>query len=55
MKKTKHVPEQIVRKLRKAEAKLAAGATVPEICKSFGISEATYYRWKREYGGMQVD
>ena len=55
MKKTKHSPEQIIRKLREAEAKLAGGATVPEICKQIGISEASYYRWKSEYGGMAVD
>lgn len=55
MKKSKHTPEQIIRKLRDADAQLAAGATVPDLCKAMGISEATYYRWKREYGGMQVD
>jgi transposase len=55
MKKTKHTPEQIIRKLREAEAKLAGGMTVPEVCKQFGISEASYYRWKNEYGGMAVD
>lgn len=55
MKKTKHSPEQIIRKLREAEAKLAGGATVPEVCKQLGISEGTYYRWKNEYGGMAVD
>jgi putative transposase len=55
MKKSKHTPEQIIRKLRGADAQLDAGAGVPEVCKALGISEATYYRWKREYGGMQVD
>lgn len=55
MKKSKHTTEQIIRKLRDAEAQLAAGAAVPDICKTLGVSEATYYRWKREYGGMQVD
>jgi putative transposase len=55
MKKSKHTPEQIIRKLRDAEAQLGSGATVPEVCKAFEISEATFYRWKREYGGMQVD
>ncbi len=55
MKKTKHTSEQIIRKLRKAEAKLAGGATVPEICRQLGISEGTYYRWRSEYGGMAVD
>lgn len=55
MKKTKHTPEQIIRKLREAEARLAGGATVAEICRPLGISEGTYYRWKNEYGGMQPD
>jgi putative transposase len=55
MKKSKHTPEQIIRKLRDADAQLATGATVPDLCKAMGISEATYYRWKREYGGMQVE
>jgi putative transposase len=55
MKKSTHTPEQIIRKLREADAQLATGATVPDLCKSLGVSEATYYRWKREYGGMQVD
>jgi putative transposase len=55
MKKSKHTAEQIIRKLRDAEAQLAAGAAVPDVCKTLGISEASYYRWKREYGGMHVD
>jgi putative transposase len=55
MKKTKHTPEQIIRKLREAEAKQASGVTVPEVCKQLGISEGTYYRWRNEYGGMAVD
>jgi putative transposase len=45
-------PEQIVRKLRQAEAKLASGSTVPEVVRELGISEATYHRWKNRYGGM---
>ena len=55
MKKNKHTPEQIIRKLRDADAQLAIGATVPDVCKTLGMSEATYYRWKREYRGMHVD
>jgi len=55
MKKNKHTPEQIIRKLRDADAQLSSGATVPDVCKRQGMSEATYYRWKREYGGMQID
>lgn len=55
MKKNKHTPAQIIRKLRDAESQLGQGATVPEVCKALEVSEATYYRWKKEYGGMQVD
>jgi putative transposase len=50
MKKTRHTPEQIVRMLREAEAKLAAGSSVPEIARKLGISEATFHRWKARYG-----
>jgi transposase-like protein len=50
MKKTRHTPEQIVRMLREAEAKLAAGSSVPEIARELGISEATFHRWKVRYG-----
>ena len=45
-------PEQIVRKLREAEGKLASGATVAEISREFGISETTFHRWKARYGSM---
>jgi putative transposase len=45
-------PEQIVRMLRQAEAKLASGATVPEVARELGISEASFHRWKKRYGGM---
>jgi len=47
-----HSPEQIVRKLRQAEAQLASGVTVPEVCRELGISEATFHRWRNRYGGM---
>ena len=50
----RHSPEQIVRKLRQAEAKLAAGATVPEVARELGISEATFHRWKNRYGAMST-
>ena len=52
MKKTRHTPEQIIRMLRQAEAKLAAGAPVPQVAKELGISEATFHRWKARYGAM---
>jgi putative transposase len=45
-------PEQIVRKLRQAEAKLATGDSVPEVVRDLGISEATFHRWRNRYGGM---
>ena len=47
-----HSPEQIVRKLRQAEARLAAGAKIPEVARELGISEATFHRWRNQYGGM---
>jgi transposase-like protein len=48
----RHSPEQIVRKLRDGEARLAGGATVPEIARELGISEATFHRWRNHYAGM---
>ena len=48
----RHSPEQIVRKLRQAEAKLATGDPVPEVVRDLGISEATFHRWRNRYGGM---
>ena len=46
--------EQIVRKLREAEVELAKGRTVSEVCRHLGITDQTYYRWRKEYGGMDV-
>ena len=53
--KKRHTPEQIVRKLRQAEDELAAGASVPEVARRLGISEATFHRWRNHYGGMKAD
>jgi putative transposase len=53
--KKRHTPEQIVRMLRQADAGLAAGASVPEVAKRLGISEATFHRWRNQYGGMKAD
>jgi putative transposase len=47
-------PEQIVRRLRQAEGKLASGSTVAEVARELGISEATYHRWKNQYSGMST-
>jgi putative transposase len=48
-------PEQIINKLREAEILLGQGATVGEASRKLGITEQTYYRWRREYGGMRVE
>ncbi len=52
MKRTRHTPEQIIRKLRQADAYVARGATIEEICRELGVSETTYHRWRQQYGGM---
>jgi len=51
----RYSPEQIITKLREAEVLSSQGMTVPLICRQIGISPQTYYRWRREYGGMEVD
>ena len=55
MKRIRHTPEQIVRKLREADVELAKGMAVPEICKALGVSEQTYYRWRNQFGGIKAD
>ena len=47
--------EEIIGKLREAEVVLAQGETVGQVVRKLGVSEQTYYRWRREYGGMKVD
>jgi putative transposase len=53
--KKRHTPEQIVRKLRVAEAEMAAGASSSEVARKLGISEATFHRWRNQYGRMKSD
>ena len=48
-------PEQIINKLWEAEVLLSQGATVGEVCRKIGVTDVTYYRWRKEYGGMRVD
>lgn len=48
-------PEQIIGVLRQAELELAQGRTVGEVCRGLGVSEASFYRWRAEYGGLKVD
>jgi transposase-like protein len=47
-------PEQIIHMLREAEIKLGGGKKIGEVCRELAISEQSYYRWRKEYGGMQV-
>ena len=55
MAKKQHKAEEIVNKLREADVVLSKGQTVAQACKQLGITEATYYRWRREYGGLKMD
>ena len=55
MGRKRHGAEQIIAKLREAEVELARGKTSGEVCRKLGITEQTYYRWRREYGGLRVD
>jgi putative transposase len=55
MKRRRHTPEQIVRKLREADRMLGEGSEVPEVCKALEVSEATYHRWRAQFGGMKAD
>lgn len=55
MKRKYRRPEQIVKLLRQAEAKLAEGQTVDEVCRQLGISDGTYYYWRKQYGKMELD
>lgn len=51
----RHSPEQVVRKLEQADRMLANGADVAEVCRELVISEQTYYRWRRQYGGLKAE
>lgn len=55
MKGKRHTPEQIVRKLRQAEAMLNAGQSVAQVIQHLGVSEATFHRWRNQYGGMKAE
>jgi transposase len=55
MKRRRHTPEQIIRKLREADRLLAEGHEVPEVAKQLEISEATYHRWRTQYGGLKAN
>ena len=55
MKKRRHSPEQIIRKLREAEGLLSVGKTIAEICQQLEVSEQTFHRWRNQYGGMKAN
>jgi transposase-like protein len=55
MKRRRHTPEQVIRKLREAERLVGEGKTIPEAAKAIEISEQTYHRWRNQYGGMKAD
>jgi putative transposase len=55
VKRRRHTPEQIIRKLREADRMLAEGKTIPEVAKELEISENSFHRWRATYGGMKAD
>jgi len=55
MPKKRYNAEEIIHKLREADVLIAQGKTVSDVCKHIGVTDQTYYRWRKEYGGMKVD
>ncbi len=55
MKRTRHTPEQVIRKLRDADRMLAEQRSIAEIAKELGVLENTYHRWRNQFGGMKAD
>jgi len=54
MKRKRHTPEQIIAKLREADALLGAGKTIGQVVQQLGVSEQTFHRWRNQYGGMKA-
>jgi transposase-like protein len=55
MARRKYTPEEVISKLREAEVLQSKGQSMEEICRQLGVTDQTYYRWRREYGGLRVD
>jgi putative transposase len=55
MGRKKHAAEEIINKLREAEVLQAKGMSMEEVMRQLGVSDATYYKWRKEYGGLRVD
>ena len=55
MKRKRHSPEQVIRKLREADRMLSEGKDIAAVCQALAVSEATFHRWRNQYGGMKAD
>ena len=55
MGRKRYTPEHIIRLLRQTEVLSSEGRNLPEICREIGVTTNTYYRWRKEYGGMRID
>jgi transposase-like protein len=55
MKRKRHSPEQVIRKLRDADRMLSEGKTIAEVCQQLEVVEATFHRWRNQYGGMKAN
>lgn len=55
MGRKRHSAEEVVNKLRQADVELAKGQTVAAVCRLLGVTDQTYFRWRKEYGGLKVD
>jgi putative transposase len=55
MPKKRYRSEEIIHRLREADVLVGQGRTIPEITRQWGVTDATYYRWRKEYGGMKID
>ena len=55
MSRKRYTPEQVIGMLREAEVALAQGQTAAQVCRNLGIAEQTFYRWRREFGGLKIE
>jgi putative transposase len=55
VKRRRHTPKQVIRKLREADRLLGEGTSIEEACKALEVSPPTYHRWRNQYGGMKAD
>ena len=55
MKRKRHSPEQVIRKLREADRMLSEGKDIAVVCQALEVSEATFHRWRNQYGGMKAN